>query len=195
MRGIRWEHYYWADSPELRKDFRTYGGDGSPDFWLNYGRRQLVALGTESGKAGKLAPVLNRYMTDSYRPASVVAEAAEGILSQLREAGFKLGVLSNRELPYREELDRLGIGRYFDVVMAAGEVQLYKPDPGVFEAALRQIGERPPAAMYVGDNYFADVIGARRAGLRPVLFDPRGVYPQAACDVIQSFHQLPGLLT
>ena len=48
--------------------------------------------------------------------------------------------------------------------------------------------------MYVGDNYFADVIGARRAGLRPVLYDPRGIYPDASCEVIASFDGLSKLL-
>jgi FMN phosphatase YigB (HAD superfamily) len=48
--------------------------------------------------------------------------------------------------------------------------------------------------MYVGDNYFADVVGARSAGLRPVLYDPRGIYPYATCEVIQSFNQLADLL-
>jgi len=45
--------------------------------------------------------------------------------------------------------------------------------------------------MYVGDNYFADVVGARGAGLQPVLYDPAGIYPEANCPVIVS---LDGLL-
>ena len=46
----------------------------------------------------------------------------------------------------------------------------------------------------MGDNYFADVVGSLRAGLRPVLYDPNGLFPEAGCAVIQSFDQLPGLL-
>jgi FMN phosphatase YigB (HAD superfamily) len=42
----------------------------------------------------------------------------------------------------------------------------------------------------VGDNYFADVVGARRAGLQPVLYDPRALYPEADCPIITSFDQL-----
>jgi putative hydrolase of the HAD superfamily len=194
LRGIRWEHYYWANSPELRNDFKDYGGDASPDFWLNYGRRQLVALGAASVRARELAPALSHYMNDSYKPASVLADAAAGILREFKDAGFKLGVVSNRELPFGEEVERLEISSFFDFLLAAGEVQLYKPDPGIFRAALERVGVQPEAAMYVGDNYFADVVGSQRAGLHPVLYDPRGVYPSAVCDVIQAFGQLPGLL-
>ncbi len=195
LRGIRWEHYYWANSPELRQDFETYnGGDGSQDFWLNYGRRHLVALGAASGEVSRLAPLLHRYMTDSYRPAGMLEAQAAGVLSELKQAGFKLGVVSNRELPFQDEVERLSILPYFDMLLAAGEVKSYKPDPGIFQAALQRLGVEAQAAIYVGDNYFADVVGARSAGLRPVLYDPRGVYPQASCDVIRSFHQIPELL-
>lgn len=194
LRGIRWEHYYWANSPELRKDFTTYGGDGSQEFWLNYGRRQLVALGAGTGQVTRLAPLLHRYMAEEYRPASLLEESAAAVLGQLKQAGFKLGVVSNRELPFRDEVERLNILPHFDLLLAAGEVQSYKPEPGIFQAALQRIGVEAKSALYVGDNYFADVVGARRAGLRPVLYDPRGVYPQASCEVIRDFHQIPRLL-
>jgi FMN phosphatase YigB (HAD superfamily) len=44
--------------------------------------------------------------------------------------------------------------------------------------------------VYVGDNYFADVVGSRRAGLHPVLYDPRGIFPEADCSTIKSFDEL-----
>ena len=112
----------------------------------------------------------------------------------LKQAGFTLGVISNRERPFIEELDSLNITPYFDVLLAAGEIKSYKPDPGIFKAALERVKLQPGAAMYVGDNYFADIVGSRSAGLRPVLYDPRRIYPDAACDVIQSLDQLTNLL-
>jgi HAD superfamily hydrolase (TIGR01662 family) len=192
LRGIRWEHYYWADSPELHADLKTYEREG-PEFWRNYGRRQLVSLGIDRKQAEQLAPVLAEYMDEQYKPESVLPNEVPAMLGELKKAGFKLGVVSNRLNPYHEELDRLGLASHFDLVMAAGEVQVYKPDPGIFLAALERVGLEPGAAMYVGDNYFADVVGAQRAGLRPVLYDPRGVYPHASCEVISSFDQLPKL--
>jgi putative hydrolase of the HAD superfamily len=194
LRGIRWQHYYWANSLELRADFKQYEGDTSTDFWRNYGRRQLIALGVESQHAGELAPALNEYMSEHYKPASVLDEHAPGMLEELKQAGFTLGVISNREQPFFEELDRLNISSYFDVLLAAGEIKTYKPDPGIFKAAMERVQLQPGAAMYVGDNYFADIVGSRSAGLRPVLYDPRGIYPDADCDVIQSLDQLTRLL-
>lgn len=193
QRTLRWEHYYWANSTEVQADFKKYEGDKGA-FWENYGRRQLVALGTEPRQALALAPVLTRYMDTCYKPESVIPPEVPGMLGLFKEAGFTLGVVSNRDLPFGEELERLGIGGHFDLSLAAGEVKSYKPDPGIFLAALERIGTEPGAAMYVGDNYFADVVGSQRAGLRPVLYDPRSIYPDASCEVIESFDQLSGLL-
>ena len=52
----------------------------------------------------------------------------------------------------------------------------------------------PSEAAYVGDNYFADVVGARAAGLTPVLLDPRGIFDDPECAVIHSFTELPRAL-
>jgi HAD superfamily hydrolase (TIGR01549 family) len=177
----------------VRADLKEYGGTTN-EFWANYGRRQLIALGTEAHKAKELAPELAQYMDSNYQPDSVVVEDAFGMLEELKKAGFKLGVVSNRDKPFFEEIDNLKIRQYFDLLLAAGEVESYKPDPGIFSAALERVGAQADSSMYVGDNYFADVIGARNAGLRPVLYDPRGIYPLAECDVIQALGQLPKLL-
>ena len=70
----------------------------------------------------------------------------------------------------------------------------YKPEPGLFEHALKRAGLAPQEAVYVGDNYFADVVGSRRAGLQPVLFDPDVIFPEADCITIRSFGQLHAVL-
>ena len=154
----------------------------------------LVALCISPKQAVELGPILSQYMNENYKPVSTLAAGAVGMLSQLKESGFRLGVVSNRERPYEQEMDQLGIRSLFEFSLAAGEVQSYKPHPGIFEAALKWVETTPEAAMYVGDNYFADVVGARRAGLRPVLYDPSGIYPDADCAVIASFGGLSKLL-
>jgi FMN phosphatase YigB (HAD superfamily) len=167
QRGLRWEHLYWANSPDVQADFKRFEGDKGA-FWENYGRRQLIALGTESRLALELAPLLSQYMETQYKPESVFPPEVPGMLSRFKEAGFKLGVVSNRDLPFGEELERLGIHGHFDLSLAAGEVKSYKPDPGIFLAALERIGTEPGRPVR-GDNYFADVVAcARRAGARAV---------------------------
>jgi putative hydrolase of the HAD superfamily len=133
-------------------------------------------------------------MREAYKPEVYVPEQARMLLPSLRKAGYVLGVVSNRDEPYQAELEEIGLGGYFHFSLAGGEVPAYKPEPEIFERALELAGSTAAETIYVGDNYFADVIGARSAGLHAVLYDPTGLFPQADCTVIQSFDELPAVL-
>ena len=133
-------------------------------------------------------------MRENHKPHVWVPEEARTLLALLKEAGYILGVVSNREERYEKQIEEMGIGEYFRFTLAGGEVNSFKPDAGIFQTALERSGTPAPETMYVGDNYFADVVGSRRAGLRPVLYDPIGLFPDAECAVIRSFNQLPSLL-
>ena len=67
-----------------------------------------------------------------------------------------MGVVSNRDKPYWEELVTFNLCPFFEFSLAAGEVQSWKPDAGIFQAALDRIGSLAEQTVYVGDNYFAD---------------------------------------
>ena len=193
LRAMRWEHYYWALSQELRDDQRRYGRM-SDDFWMRYSLRQLVALGASSAEARKLVAKMTQYMADSYKPESVVPGELHGVLQILNAAGHKLGVISNREGPFDDVLAEIGLAPYFALALAAGEINAWKPDPQIFLHACQRLEVQPDEAAYVGDNYFADVVGARGAGLMPVLYDPRGIFDDPECAVLRSFDDLPRVL-
>ena len=193
LRAMRWEHYYWANSIDLKADREIYPEENH-EFWQNYCRRQLIALGASNGQVEELAPKVSQYMDDSYRPQSIVPDDVLQMLPQLQQAGYFMAVISNREKPYQQEIEMLGIASYFVFSMAGGEVNAWKPEPEIFFHACKRMNVTPSQAMYIGDNYFADVVGARRAGLQPVLYDPRGIFPDAGCPVLSSFDQLPSVL-
>lgn len=189
LRAMRWEHLYWASSVDLRDDLLAHSGD-TESFWIEYSRRRLVALGASPEKALEFAPNVSKHMGEFYKPESIVPDDVRRALPQLKETGYILGVISNRDKPFQDLLQEHGIGEYFDFSLAAGEVNTFKPEPGVFEHALRRVNLAPQDAVYVGDNYYADVVGARRAGLQPILYDPRGVFPDPDCTTIKSFDEL-----
>jgi HAD superfamily hydrolase (TIGR01549 family) len=193
LRAIRWEHLYWASSVDLRDDLLAHSGE-TEKFWISYSRRRLLALGASDEWSMEHAPSVSKHMGEFYKPESIIPEDVRRVLPRLKEAGFILAVISNRDEPFHDLLNEHGIGEFFDFSLAAGEVNTFKPEPGVFEHALRRVGLSPQAAMYVGDNYYADVVGARRAGLRPVLYDPLGVFPDPDCDLIKSFDELNSIL-
>jgi HAD superfamily hydrolase (TIGR01549 family) len=189
--AIRWLHYYWAQSPEMLADRETFG-DQHEAFWTNHARLGLVAFGCPEDRAESLAPQLYRLMAEDYQPENWVPDDVPKMLQTLKDSGFTLGVVSNRTHSYLEELETLGIHSYFDCAFAAGELNSWKPEPEIFQHALRHLGIEAHETLYVGDNYYADIVGAQRAGLQPVLLDPEGLFPEAGCPVI---HSIGGLRT
>lgn len=193
IRAGVWEHLYFASSPEIQADNLKFKED-LKSFWVNFSKRRLVALGLDTAHADELAPKVSDYMDASYKPEVHVPRDAYTLLEDLNGSGYKLGVVSNRDDPFQEELNNLKLNSYFQFVLAAGEVNSYKPDTLIFERALEMAGTSAPETMYIGDNYFADIVGARRAGLMPVLYDPIRLFRDADCAVIKSFAELPELL-
>jgi len=187
--GHRWLQNYWAQSPDLIADRKTFGEDEGA-FWINHSQRYLMASGCQSDQAAQLAPDLTECMRDRYSPVDTLANEVDELLNNLQQNGFRLGVISNRTNPFDEQLEALGISSYFELSLAAGTIDAWKPDPMIFQHALSQMNVKPDQVVYVGDNYFADVIGARNAGIQPVLIDPVNLFPEADCTVIETVGDL-----
>lgn len=192
LKAARWSHYYWAQSPELLKDLQDFPEEEG--FWLNYAQRHLMAFDCTPQSARDLAPKIHRYMREQYEPGDCVPADVPHTLQQLKSAGYRLAVLSNRTEPCQEQLEELGLDIFFEFSLVAGEVEVWKPDPQIFHHALERLGTRTGDTLYIGDNYFADVLGAQAAGLRPILVDPEGLFPDAGCPVIRSMSELLDIL-
>jgi putative hydrolase of the HAD superfamily len=191
----RWEYQYFASSLEVQEDYFKYKGDLKA-FRLNYSKRRLLALGLSIEKAEELAPLIFDHMHSSYRPQAHIPDEVLALLKHLQEAGYVTGVVSNRDVSFQEELVSLKLDSYFHFTVAAGVIQSYKPDVRIFQHALELAGTSASETMYVGDNYYADILGALRAGLRPVLYDPTHLFPEARteCTVIQNYSEFYDLL-
>jgi HAD superfamily hydrolase (TIGR01509 family) len=121
----------------------------------------------------------------------VVQHGTAGTLEELRRRGYRLGVVSNSDGRIDGLLGEVGLRPYFDVVVDSGTEGVEKPDPRIFRAACERLGVRPEETAYVGDIYEIDVVGARAAGLHPVLVDPLSRWTGLDCDRIAA---LPDLL-
>ena len=193
LRGMRWEYEYWANSADLRDDLIAHSSD-TEKFWVEYSRRRLIAIGASPDWAGQHAAEVSAHMGKMYKPESIVPEDVQRALPGLKQAGYYMAVISNREKPFLDIMESHKLNPFFEFSLAAGEVDSYKPNPEVFHHALKRAGLTAQQVAYVGDNYFADVIGSRRAGLTPVLYDPNGIFPEADCATIRSFDQLQSVI-
>jgi HAD superfamily hydrolase (TIGR01549 family) len=190
-RATRWLHYYWAQSSELLADRQVYQDEEV--FWTNHARLFIINLGCLPEQAEKMAPELYRHYINEFQPEDYIPPDVPETLQILKSAGYTLGIASNRSQPFQEQLETLGLDSYFECTVAAGEINSWKPDPVIFQHALHELGAEPGKTVYVGDNYYADVIGAQRAGLQPILLDPQGLFPEADCPLVQTVGELKSL--
>lgn len=122
------------------------------------------------------------------------ADSTASILAELKERGLRLGVVSNSDGRIESVFKQLGLADYFDLIIDSFVVGVEKPDPGIFRLAVERASVAPQEAAYVGDLYSVDVIGARRANLIPVLYDPFGLNQSADCLRISAMSDLIGLI-
>ncbi|MCG8588339.1 MAG: HAD family hydrolase [Proteobacteria bacterium] len=98
---------------------------------------------------------------------AVVARRGLGeMLAGLSRQGLTLGVVTNGPSDgQRRKLARLETADAWDAIVISEEVGFEKPDPRIFEAALRQLGAPAAATWFVGDHPENDIAGAEACGL------------------------------
>lgn len=108
-----------------------------------------------------------------------VIEGCEEGLEALVDTGIPVGIVSNSNGTIEQRLAGLeilqvgpGAGVEVRCVIDSGTVGIEKPDPRIFHFALEELEMPPDDVWYVGDTPAFDVVGARRAGLDPLLMDP-----------------------
>ena len=104
---------------------------------------------------------------------------ARSSLDMLKQARFKLGVISNWDLSMEPVIKRLGVHDRFNVLACSCKVGVAKPNPGVFKHALKQAGASPSQAWYIGDQVEYDVAPAKALGMKTALVDYYGKIKEA----------------
>jgi HAD superfamily hydrolase (TIGR01549 family) len=79
---------------------------------------------------------------------------------------YRLGVIANQSLGAEARLKAWDIHRYFSSVHSSGELGLEKPDPRIFELALRETACQAGEAVMVGDRLENDMAPAKKLGFR-----------------------------
>jgi putative hydrolase of the HAD superfamily len=162
----------------------------SREFWASIYRSLLAEMGFPFGK--QVAKALYHTFTDvsNYR----AFPDAVPVLEQLRDAGYRLGVVSNFEEWLERLLESLDVSRFFEVQVISGIEGYEKPDTRLFKLALDRLGAEPDTSVYVGDNPYFDIEPARSIGMFAVLIDRRERFPDHDGPRITTLGELPPLI-
>jgi putative hydrolase of the HAD superfamily len=155
-------------------------------------RRYLDALAGAAGLERMPDPVFERL--DAYhRVHNLWEDVPPDVPAALDRlwGRVRMGVVSNANGTVRAKLARVGLARYFELIVDSHEEGLEKPDPRIFALALARMGVPAAEAAYVGDLYHVDVVGAVAAGLGAFLLDPFDLYGALPVPRLRSLAELP----
>ena len=94
-------------------------------------------------------------------------------LEYFQGRGYKMGVISDCPPSLELTLEDCGLHRYFTSFTASSLVGAMKPDPIIFNAALKALGVAAEESIYV-DDYPPEADGARALGFTAFLIDRKG---------------------
>ncbi len=154
-------------------------------YWDIYYGRLLRDLGLED-------PALQAALVAATRRGinwKVMRSETRPVLERLH-ARFRIGLISNSDGSICRLMEELGVSDCFDSCIDSFHCGCEKPDPRIFQAALASLGTRPAEALYIGDIYSVDYVGARGVGMQAVLMDPAGAYAGAEWPRVVSLQEL-----
>lgn len=123
-------------------------------------------------QAERLARIHMESFMNTVRPI----DGAIDVLENLAGRDLPLALVSNFDYApaVHDLLDRLQLGGYFRSRIISAEVGLRKPNPGIFDSALRALDVTADVTLHIGDDPRADAWGAGRLGMRTVWIDRKG---------------------
>jgi putative hydrolase of the HAD superfamily len=168
--------------------------------WLDY----LQTYVDECGVPPDRAEEAHRHLDSEFADAALWVEPVPGSRDGLRalaDTGVRLGIISNADGMMGSRLAELelcqvgpGVGVEIECVIDSGDVGVMKPDRRIFDVAIDLLSLEPERIWYVGDMPAIDVVGARRAGMRPILMDPLGLHFDASYERIPALVDLAKLI-
>lgn len=107
---------------------------------------------------------------------------SEEVLQRLKEKGYILCLVSNWDSRLVKLCEGLGLNRFIDHYVISAVFGVAKPDPRIFQEALRKTGVKAEEAVHVGDSLEDDIHGALRAEIRAIWLDRSGRHESLAGD-------------
>jgi putative hydrolase of the HAD superfamily len=175
-----WEHLNqlgYQSGPELQAMFEPDAFDGcttphvasspSHDEWNRSNWREFVRLsGVPDLLVDNVLLSLLKVQDDFKAKA---APSARSMIEWLRGRKKSVGICSNWESPIAPYLEQAGLSEAgFDAITTSAEIGARKPHSMMFTDVCAKLAVERSEAVFVGDNWSSDIVGALRSGLTPV---------------------------
>ena len=120
----------------------------------------------------ELAQIFEHQFLDEIIAYNELIKGSMEILEYLKSKNYTIHIISNgfHEVTHRK-IDGSGIRKYVDTVTSADDVNVRKPNPRIFEYALNQANAAKSESILIGDDWIADIEGARNFGIEVIFFN------------------------
>jgi len=192
--------------PHFYKFYYTYKNVNN-ELWVKYGKGKITKEELRNSRFFKTLKKFNvenlelsNKLSTAYIELSPIQKVlfpnAVSVLGSLKDEGYQLHIITNgfKEVQYIK-LANCGLIDFFDVIVCSEEVGKNKPNPEVFQHALRLANALPSQSVMIGDDLQVDILGASNVGMHTILFDPDKKYRKAKGDyTIQNLNEIPSIL-
>jgi putative hydrolase of the HAD superfamily len=162
--------------------------DHDEEMWVLFTERIIRGMGGRGDTRSAAVEMERRWVHSAHFE---LYDDALPVLEFLRERGISIGLLSNSSRDLEEFVTHHGLA--VDAVLTSYVHGKTKPHETIFRALLRRLGVEPGEAVMVGDTIDEDVDGARAVGMRAVLLDREGRYPEVD-GRLDDLRELPAAL-
>lgn len=162
-------------------------------FWIQF-TRLLFEQSQVSGTTANQSEVHATAMRDIFGSGCFKLYVdVQPVLRALKRQGLRLAVISNWHRGLDSFCHETNLSHLLDAVISSSDIGIEKPDPGIFDEAVRRLRVKRDRIVHVGDLPEDDFVGAVRAGLRAILIDRGNLYCSHT-NRINNLYELEGRL-
>ncbi|MBQ9138955.1 MAG: HAD-IA family hydrolase [Alistipes sp.] len=175
-----------ARCPQSLMDYFYFinSGEAMPEFWNDYdrGTRDIDSVAEcLAAFRGSDFETAKSMMLSAITYQEQVVPTAE-LIAELKQAGYRLFVLSNMSKEYIAYLRRMDVYRHFEGEIISCETGLIKPEKAIYELLLQRYSLDPSQTIFIDDRA-ENVAAAAEVGITPFHFDRNN--PEKSCEQLR----------
>jgi putative hydrolase of the HAD superfamily len=171
---------------QQRRPISLEEGNGQV-FWDEFYADGFRRLGVKADTSAAAAGIRERFQRAEFE---MLFDDVLPALQALKARGLTLGILSNFSANLENILRQVGVHQYFTFFVVSAIAGVEKPDPQIFELAVRAANRPRAEIVYIGDSIFHDVEGAQQAGIAAILVDRQNQHVDWKGARVRDLHEL-----